>query len=139
MVRQAHHERQCVCQLLLRSSIKLITPHFLLRFYLVLVMALTTLGVAAEESNTHEFTFSLYAPLARSVEIVGDFNQWQSGTTLLVGPDVKGMWQVKLTLPAARNRIEYIYLLDNVHRRLDLTQPVVQDGFAGENNVFVLP
>lgn len=118
---------------------KSIAPHFLLRFCLIFVTALTTHGVAAEESNTREVTFSLYAPQAKFVEIVGDFNQWQSGMTPLAGPDVKGMWRVKLSLPAMLNRIEYVYWVDNAHRRIDPSQPVVKDGFAGENNVLILP
>ena len=109
------------------------------RFCMALALALAAPWVCAEGADTHEVTFSLYAPQARTVDVIGDFNQWQSGVTPLAGPDGEGMWRVKLTLPAARNLIEYIYLLDNVHRRLDLTQPVVQDGFAGENNVLVLP
>ena len=108
------------------------------RFCLVLSLALATPWACAEETATHEATFSLYAPQARSVEVVGDFNQWQSGVTPLAGPDIKGMWWIKLSLPVTLNRIEYVYWVDNAHRRIDPTQPVVQDGFAGENNVLIL-
>ena len=101
-------------------------------------LALATPWVCAAGADTHEATFSLYAPQARSVDVIGDFNQWQSGVTPLAGPDVKGMWRAKLGLPAMLNRIEYIYWVDNVHRRIDPTQPVIQDGFAGENNVLIL-
>ena len=34
--------------------------------------------VCAEGADTHEVTFSLYAPQARTVDVIGDFNQWQS-------------------------------------------------------------
>lgn len=120
------------------NRLKSITPHFLLRFYLAFVMALAAPWVGAEGADTHEATFSLYAPQARSVEVIGDFNQWQSGATKLTGPDAKGMWRVKLSLPAVLNRIEYVYWVDNAHRRIDPAQPVVQDGFAGKNNVLIL-
>lgn len=107
---------------------------------LSLALALTlVLPWAYAEADTHEAIFSLYAPQAKSVEVLGDFNQWQSGVTLLAGPDEKGRWRVKLTLPATLSRIEYIYWVDGAHRRIDPEQPVVPDGFSGENNVIVLP
>lgn len=109
------------------------------RLSLVLVLALAAPWVYADEAGTHEATFSLYAPHAKSVEVTGDFNQWQSGATPLDGPDEKGMWRVKLILPATLNRIEYVYWVDGASRRIDPVQLVVQDGFAGENNVLVLP
>lgn len=117
---------------------KSITPHFLLRFYLAFVMALAAPWVCAEGAGTHEATFSLYAPQARSVDVIGDFNQWQSGVTPLAGPDVKGMWRLKLNLPVTLNRVEYVYWVDGAHKRVNPAQPVVQDGFAGENNVLIL-
>ncbi|WP_161984200.1 glycogen-binding domain-containing protein [Sulfuriferula plumbiphila] len=107
-----------------------------LRLALALTLALPWAYAAADR---HEATFSLYAPQAKSVEVIGDFNQWQSGVTLLVGPDEKGMWRAKLPLPTTLTRIEYVYWVDGAQRRIDPGQPVVQDGFFGENNVLVLP
>lgn len=109
------------------------------RFCLALALALAAPWVCAEGAGTHEATFSLYAPQARTVDVIGDFNRWQSGATPLAGPDIKGMWRVKLSLPAMLNRVEYIYWVDGAHRRVDPEQPVVKDGFAGENNVLILP
>ncbi len=108
------------------------------RSLLVLVLALVAPCTYADEAGTREVTLSLYAPEAKSVEVVGDFNQWQTGLTPLAGPDKKGMWLVKLTLPATQRRIEYVYWVDSA-KRIDPIQPVVQDGFAGQNNVLVLP
>jgi len=117
------------------------TPFLLipLRLPLALALALAAPWVCADETGARAVTFSLYAPQAKSVEVAGDFNQWQSGATPLAGPDEKGMWRVKLTLPATLNRIEYVYWVDGASRRIDPGQLVVQDGFAGENNVLVLP
>ncbi len=107
---------------------------------LSLALALTlALPWSYAEAGTHEATFSLYAPLAKSVEVIGDFNQWQSGVTLLADPDDKGVWRVKLPLPTNLTRIEYVYWVDGAHRRIDPGQPIVQDGFSGENNVLVPP
>lgn len=105
---------------------------------LSLALALTLPWTYAQ-ADTHEATFSLYAPQAKSVEVIGDFNQWQSGVTLLAGPDEKGMWRVKLPLPATLTHIEYVYRVDGSHRQIDPGQPIVRDGFSGENNVLVLP
>ena len=109
------------------------------RLSLVLVLALAAPWVYADEAGTHEATFSLYAPHAKSVDVIGDFNQWQSGATPLAGPDEKGIWRVKLYFPAMLNRVEYVYWVDNTHRKINPTQPVVQDGFASVNNVLILP
>jgi len=105
----------------------------------LVVLALAAPRAYADGAGTHEATFSLYAPHAKSVEVVGDFNQWQSGVTPLAGPDEKGVWRVKLTLPAILNRVEYIYWVDGDYKRIDPGQPAVPDGFSGENNVLILP
>lgn len=83
-------------------------------------------------------TFSLYAPHAKTVEVLGDFNQWQSGVTPLTGPDEKGMWRSKVTLPVSGQRVEYVYWADGV-KRVDSRQLVIPDGFSGENNVLIAP
>lgn len=110
----------------------------LLFLTLTLVLAHTAPWAYAEEEMTREVSFDLYAPQAKSVEVFGDFNQWQSGATPLAGPDETGMWRLRLSLPATLTRIEYIYWVDGA-RRTDPEQAVVQDGFSGKNNVRVFP
>ncbi len=103
-------------------------------------LALVGSWACADGAGLREATFTLHAPQAKSVEILGDFNQWQSGATPLAGPDEAGRWRVRLAFPAAVNRIEYIYWVDGAYRQVDPAQPVVSDGFAaGENHVLVLP
>ena len=114
-----------------------LVPHGLL--FLILVLTLTAPRAYADEGDTREVAFRLYAPQARSVEVIGDFNQWQSGAMPLAGPDETGMWRVKLTLPATLTRIEYIYWVNGAQRMAEPGQPVVKDGFSGENNVRVFP
>lgn len=109
------------------------------RWCLAWALALAAPWACADETGMRVTTFTLHAPQAKSVEILGDFNQWQSGMTPLAGPDETGRWRVRLTFPAAVRRIEYIYWMDGAYRQVDLTQPVVSDGFSGENNVVVLP
>lgn len=100
--------------------------------------ALAPIWVWADEPGSSAVTLSLHAPHAKTVEITGDFNQWQSGTTPLAGPDDKGMWRVVLMLPGGSRRIEYVFWVDG-SRVVDPLQPVVKDGFSGENNVLLLP
>lgn len=109
-----------------------------LRLPLTLAIMLATPWSYALENDTREVTFRLYAPGAKSVEVVGDFNLWQNGAMPLTGPDEAGIWQIGLSLPATLTRIEYVYWVDGA-RRTDPEQAVVQDGFSGNNNVRVLP
>ena len=109
------------------------------RWYLAWALALAASWARADDAEMRAMTFILHAPQARSVEILGDFNQWQSGSTPLAGPDETGRWRVRLAFPAAVRRIEYIYWVDGAHRQVDPAQPIVSDGFSGENNVAVLP
>lgn len=103
------------------------------------VLALAVPVADADETGMREVPFSLYAPQAQSVEIIGDFNQWQSGATPLTGPDETGRWRISLTFPDTWSRIEYVYWVNDTYRQLDPEQPVVPDGFSGVNNVLVLP
>ena len=109
------------------------------RLFVAWALALAVPGVGADEAGVRETTFSLYAPQAKSVEILGDFNQWQSGATPLAGPDETGRWRTWLTFSGAWRCIEYVYWVNNTYRQVNPEQPVVPDGFSGENNVLVLP
>lgn len=109
------------------------------RLFVAWSLVLAVSGVGADETGVREATFSLYAPQAKSVEIIGDFNQWQSGGTSLAGPDETGRWRTKLTFPGTWSRIEYVYWVNNAYRQIDPEQPFVPDGFSGENNILVLP
>lgn len=106
---------------------------------MALTLALTVPVAGADETGMREIAFSLYAPQAQSVEIIGDFNQWQSGATPLAGPDEAGRWRTRLPFPDTWSRIEYVYWVNNAYRQVDPEQPVVPDGFSGTNNVLVLP
>lgn len=109
------------------------------RWCLAWLLALAAPWVCADDTGMRAMTFTLHAPQARSVEILGNFNQWQSGATPLAGPDDTGHWSVRLAFPDDVGRIEYLYWVDGAHRQVDPDQPVVSDGFSGENNVAVLP
>ena len=58
--------------------------------------------------------FTLCAPEATTVIIIGDFNRWQPETKL--NRQVDGCWHADVTLPHGHHR--YIFLVDG-ERRLD--------------------
>ncbi|MHB8883370.1 MAG: isoamylase early set domain-containing protein [Thermodesulfovibrionales bacterium] len=80
--------------------------------------------------------FSLKAPGAKQVALVGDFNQWDAGRDLLKGPDSEQVWTI--TIPLAEGRYEYMFLLDGEKWVLDPEVPFSDDSLGGKNSVFVL-
>ncbi len=87
---------------------------------------------AAEE----EVLFRLRAPKARSVSIVGTFNDWRAKDLLLRGPDEDGYWYASLVLP--RGSHQYKFVVDDAWM-VDPENPLKQkDGFGGINSVVEL-
>jgi len=81
--------------------------------------------------NVH---FELHAPGARQVELVGNFNEWQTGTIRLSGPDASGHWTATVALP--EGRYEYQFLVDGRQWVTDPQAPVVRpDGFGRANAI----
>src|SRR5688500_10166692 len=54
--------------------------------------------------------FVLRAPEARSVSLVGDFNDWDRGATPLRAVSRDGVWTISLPLPAGRH--VYAFVVD---------------------------
>jgi hypothetical protein len=78
--------------------------------------------------------FALAAPNARSVALVGEFNDWDPGSTPLArGAD--GRWQV--VLPLAAGRYEYAFLVDGARTVADPTAPAAAAGDFGAPNSVV--
>ena len=92
-----------------------------------------------EVGNSTEITFRFHAPDARSVEVLGDFNAWLTGSNFLHGPDQQGMWQAVVGIPSGTRRVEYVYLVNGQQRLLGSAQLVVPDDFGGANNVWLAP
>lgn len=88
------------------------------------------------ESQQIPVAFSLLAPDAASVSVVGSFNQWDRKKHLLSGPDQEGRW--KISLPLLPGRYEYLFLINGVTWVLDLSAPFVDDGMGGRNSVAVV-
>jgi len=80
-------------------------------------------------------------PGAKSVEVVGSFNNWSRGTLHLNDDDHDGIWHAAAILPAGAH--EYMFVVDGERWVPDpLAGRYVDDGFgAGQENslVFVRP
>jgi len=86
----------------------------------------------AAESNALQF--SLYAPQARHVALIGDFNGWGSMSEVKLAPVGKGIWSVSLPLPAGR--YQYAFLVNGQHWVTDpRAQQHVKDDFGRQNAV----
>ncbi len=63
-------------------------------------------------SDTVTVRFSLVAPEARSVSIVGDFNDWAPGLHVLAEPDSDGVWWIEIPLLKG-DTYTYNFLIDD--------------------------
>lgn len=80
--------------------------------------------------------FSVKVQSAKSVAIVGSFNQWDREKDLLAGPDREGIWSI--TIPLQDGRYEYLFWVDGEKWLLDPEVPSVDDGFGGKNSVILI-
>ena len=81
------------------------------------VVAVATLGVmrgkpkperAAGAVPLEPVQFVLVAPTARSVAVVGDFNDWGLGDSALVATNHEGVWSVTAPVPAGVHRYAFV-------------------------------
>ena len=80
------------------------------------------------------FHFELHAPGADRVELLGSFNNWQTGDIVLRGPDASGHWTADIALPEGRH--EYMFLVDGERWVADPNAESYQsDGFGSVNAV----
>lgn len=81
--------------------------------------------------------FSLYAPQAHSVALIGDFNGWGSAAEVKLKPSANGMWSVTVPLPAGR--YQYAFLLDGQRWVTDpRAERHVNDDFGRQNAVVTI-
>jgi len=95
--------------------------------------SLPTPGVAQGIAN-----FVGHFPGARSVEVVGSFNDWSRGALALNDDDHDGIWHANAVLPAGPH--EYMFVVDGERWVSDpLADHYVDDGFgAGQQNSLVI-
>jgi hypothetical protein len=76
-------------------------------------------------------------PGARSVHVVGSFNDWRTGTIPLDDPDHDGVWRAAVVLPVGT--YEYMFLVDGERWVPDhLAERLVADDFGRENSVVIV-
>jgi len=82
--------------------------------------------------------FSLNLADARSVAVIGSFNQWRpQGFEMQGGEDKQGAWTLTLDLP--EGRYEYAFLIDGNRVVPDPRASLFQnDGFGNRNAVLIL-
>ncbi|RPJ07184.1 MAG: hypothetical protein EHM28_08055 [Spirochaetaceae bacterium] len=100
-----------------------------------LTVMVFTLLFFQPENTTITVRFTLTAPGAQQVSVVGDWNGWDPATHVLSDPNNDGVWEVEI--PLQRNK-EYRYQF-NINGDLWIPDPgsslQVDDGFGGKNSV----
>ena len=94
------------------------------------VVAIATLGVirvhpkgdrSALLGSPEPVKFVLVAPDARTVAVVGDFNNWGLGDSALVATSNQGVWSVTVSVPAGVHR--YAFVINGKQWMADPTAP----------------
>jgi len=93
-----------------------------------------TLEAEATQTIPHEF--SIEAPNARRVCLVGDFNDWTLCEVPLVRDEARGTWSIQVELPPGRH--EYMFVVDEGWVTDPSANLHVDDGFGNRNAVIFL-
>jgi hypothetical protein len=121
---------------------QLVEPRFLritLAAAAVLVVALTA-GVVvqrflATKVGLVEVHLVLQAPRAKTVSVVGDWNDWDPNRNRLRDPDGNGSWEIRLRLHKGEE-LRYQFLIDGERWIADPQAPLqIDDGFGGTSSV----
>jgi Glycogen recognition site of AMP-activated protein kinase len=79
-------------------------------------------------------TFTFHYPQARSVSLIGSFNQWKPGGLAMRSAAEKSVWVLELQLPEGRH--EYAFLVDGRVVVADPNSRFSQDdGFGNKNSI----
>ena len=94
--------------------------------------------VADSASMLQETQFILVDNSAKSMSVVGQFNDWDQTATPMTFDSTHGAWSV--TIPLLPGRHEFQYVIDGTRRVNDPTLPQVSSDFGSPNSVItVLP
>ncbi len=91
------------------------------------IVAVATLGVMSVHPRTasggviEPTTFVLVAPTARSVAVVGDFNNWGLDDSALVATSNQGVWSVTASVPVGVHR--YAFVVNGVNGKQWMADP----------------
>ena len=99
--------------------------------------SLTTAALHTSGLVGNSLQFSLYAPEAKTVALLGDFNGWGSAAEIKLIPAGNGMWSVTVPLPAGR--YQYAFLVDGQRWVTDPhAEQRVNDDFGRQNAVLTI-
>jgi hypothetical protein len=95
------------------------------------IVAIVTAGVLRSRPNSEgvvkvggpvePVTFVYVAPNAKSVSVVGDFNNWGLDDSALAATNLQGVWSVTARIPAGVHR--YAFVVDGKNWFADPTAP----------------
>jgi 1,4-alpha-glucan branching enzyme len=88
------------------------------------------------KSSRRGVRFSLKAPNAKEVFLVGDFNNWDAGSNPMK-LDEDGSWKGSLIIPPGR--YEFKLLVDGKWREGTKEEQTVSNCFGTLNNVLIVP
>jgi hypothetical protein len=91
---------------------------------------------AVAVDTVHVVRFVLVDPAAKSVSVVGDFNQWTKGASIMRAEGLEGIWT--LSIPLTPGRYEYAFIVDGVGGERWIADPFtapVRDDFGTESSV----
>ena len=95
-------------------------------------MAAETTG---RKSKSQKVTFSIEAPKAQQVVLMGDFNNWNPETHPMKKYG-NGIWKKMVTLPP--HQYEYKFLIDGEWKEDPKNDQICQNCFGTRNNVLNL-
>ena len=105
---------------------------------LMLSKARPQTSVAVSTDTVHVVRFVFLDSTARRVVLVGEFNQWQKGATVLT-PGAPGVWTVNV--PLTRGRHEYAFIVTDERGEHWVADPLsrpVRDDFGTESSVIAV-
>ncbi len=59
------------------------------------------------KTGTRGYRFRVYAPLAREVDVIGDFDNWDAGAARMAKTDIMGLWEVAVPGAGPGQRYKY--------------------------------
>lgn len=99
----------------------------------------TRQGVATTRDTVHIVRFVFLDASARRVALVGAFNQWEKGATILTAAGANGVWTVDVALPPGRH--EYAFIVTDERGERWVADPLSQrvlDDFGTESSVLAV-
>ena len=94
-------------------------------------------AAVARTDTVHMVRFVFLAPNARSVALVGDFNEWRSASTPLRRAGTDGLWTATVSLPAGAH--QYAFIVNGTRWVADPAAPTtVSDDFGTTTSVITV-